>query len=98
MIDKELTGKKYCHECKETQETYWELNFCDKNPQGMDVFTGHHGNNDTCEDGYCNPESTPVESKDINNAFISNHAVHERCIKCHQYFNSMITESEGLKR
>jgi len=85
----ELTSKKYCHECEEIQETYWELNFCDKNPKGIDIQT-NHGNDDTCEDGYCNPESFIVESKDINDAFVKNHAVYERCVTCHQYFDSMV--------
>ncbi len=87
MTSEELTFKKYCHECKEVQETYWELNYCEKNPEGIDIFT-EHGNDETCEDEYCNPESTAVENKDITIPYIKSHAVHERCVQCHQYFDS----------
>ena len=90
MNNEELTSKKYCHECIKVQETYWELNYCEKNPQGIDVFTGNHGNDNTCEDGYCNPESATIESKDITVQYIKEHAVYERCVTCHQYFDSMV--------
>ena len=94
MSDEQLTGKKYCHECHKIQETYWELNHCEKNPQGIDVFTGNHGNDDTCEDGYCNPGSDVVENENITIQYVKSHAVYERCVQCHQYFDSMITESQ----
>lgn len=89
MSDAEIYSKKYCHECNEVQETYWEINYCEKNPKGIDVFTGEHGNDDTCEDGYCNPESDVVEDETITIQYVKNHAVYERCSKCHQYFDSM---------
>jgi len=75
MSDVQLTGKKYCHECMEIQVSYWELNHCKKNPKGIDVFAEEHGNNNTCEDGYCNPESITVEQKDITKQYIKEHAV-----------------------
>jgi len=90
----ELTSKKYCHECEEIQDTYWELNFCDKNPQGIDVPTIQHGNDDTCEDGYCNPESFTVESKHITKQYVKEHAIFERCTQCHQYFDSATPNQE----
>ena len=85
----ELTSKKYCHECNEVQKTYWELNHCKKNPKGIDLFScDEHGNDGTCEDAHCSPESTPVESKDINPKYLKEHSVYERCVQCHQYFDS----------
>lgn len=88
MNNEQLVSKKYCHECQEIHETYWELNHCEKNPERIDVFTEEHGNDDTCEDGYCNPGSTQVGKEDINKSYINNHAVYERCVECHQYFDS----------
>lgn len=88
MSKEELISKKYCHECKEIQETYWELNFCEKNPEGTDVLVEDHGNDNTCKDEYCNPESIPVEKESVSESYIKEHAVYERCVKCHQYFDS----------
>ena len=88
MNPDELASKKYCHQCKEIQETYWELTHCDKNPEGIDVFVGNHGNDDTCEDDYCHPESTQIEKEHITTSYIKEHAVYERCVQCHQYFDS----------
>ena len=87
MSQDELTSKKYCHECHEIQDTYWELNHCEKNPEGIDLFE-NHGNDETCEDGYCSPESTVVESEYITVQYIKEHAVFEKCESCHQYFDS----------
>ena len=106
MTDEELTFKKYCHECKEIQETYWELNHCEKNPEGIDVLTKgidiltaeQHGNDGTCEDGYCNPESTEVEKQGITVSYIKDHAVYERCVQCHQYFDSAGPQEDVPKK
>lgn len=92
MTTEQLLHKKYCHECEEIQQTYWELNYCEKNPEGIDNFLGDH-RNDGCEDEYCNPKSDPVESDIITTSYIKEHAVFERCVKCHQYF-----DSEGPQR
>ena len=106
MTDEELTFKKYCYECKEIQETYWELNHCEKNPEGIDVLTKgidiltaeQHGNDGTCEDGYCNPESTEVEKQGITVSYIKDHAVYERCVQCHQYFDSAGPQEDDLEK
>lgn len=88
MSDAEFACKKYCHECKLVCETYWEINYCSKNPQGIDIPKTEHGNDNTCEDGYCNPESMMVELENLTTPYIKEHAVYERCVKCHQYFDS----------
>lgn len=94
LTEGQLESKKFCHECDEIRQTYWELNFCDKNPKGIDVFTKEHGNDDTCEDGYCHPESVTVETEHITKQYVKEHAVYERCAQCHQYFDSAGPQKE----
>ena len=89
MKGEELTSKKYCHECKEVQKTYWQLNNCEKNPEGLEDFKGYHGGNcdNTCEDEYCNPESLEVDDEDITAEYVKEHRVFELCTVCHGYFD-----------
>ena len=98
LTDEQLTWKKYCHECHEIQETYWELNFCDKNPDGIDIDTPYHGNDDMCEDDYCNPDSVPVDDEKITKQYVKEHAVFERCVQCHQYFDSAGPQKDVPKK
>lgn len=95
LTAEQITSKKYCHECQEIQGIYWELNHCEKNPQGIDLFADHgngnnnnNGDDNTCEDRYCNPKSTVIEEQYITPQYIARHAVYERCVQCHQYLDS----------
>ena len=88
MTREMILTSKYCHECNEVQKSYWELNYCDKNPQGIDPMDWLHGNDDECSDEYCNPDSATVDVSEIDPEYVKGHAVHERCAVCHQYFDS----------
>ena len=86
----EITSRKYCHQCKADRDTYWEKSFCKKNPEGIDDITDSlkHGNEDTCDEGYCSPDTCVIEKQDITPQYVREHAVYERCAKCHQYCDS----------
>ncbi len=89
------TGKKFCPECKKEVETYWELCFCDKNPEGLSENLISHGNiingMSTCEDDYCSPDDKPVEPDDQKDRaeYIRTHEVVERCGTCHGFWEEM---------
>ena len=89
--------EKFCPDCKKKVETYWELLFCDKNPEGLSEKLISHGNlidgMSTCEDEYCNPQDTPVELPDDQTErteYIRTHEVEERCSTCHGFWESMV--------
>ncbi len=88
MSKEELTSRKHCHRCQEMQDTYWELSYCNRNPHGLYAENPNHGNDNTCEDGYCSPESGTVERQDIDEEYVKKHTVSERCMECHQHFES----------
>jgi hypothetical protein len=74
-----------CAYCEKETETYWELWFCDKNPEGIVTNPEPHGNivggMPTCEDDYCNPGTCLIPNEDVG-AIIKTHEVHERCKEC----------------
>ena len=78
---------KFCGDCNKQVETYWELAYCDKNPEGLLTEPMKHGNEIdgtiTCEDDYCNPGRQVVENP--TEEYIKTHEVEERCKECDQY-------------
>lgn len=94
--------EKLCRQCDKKVETYWELLFCDKNPNGvtMGKECKDHGNEidgtTTCEDDYCHPSEEVIvklsELTDENTEkieYIRTHEVNERCGECHQFMECM---------
>lgn len=81
----------WCPQCKNHTETYWDLAVCDKNPDGLTCLDESHGNVIggviTCEDGYCNPDTVPVEPENVNPEYLSTHETARRCVECHDYLD-----------
>ena len=93
----EITSKKYCHQCEEVQKTYWDLRYCDKNPEGIYENYLDHGNDNTCDDEYCNPESLEVDDEDLTAEYVREHAVAELCTVCGGYLESTGPQPEPAK-
>jgi len=78
--------KKYCGNCDKNQIVYWEIWYCDKNPDGLSSGMGNHGNDidgtTTCEDNYCRPQTDQVDNDKINEEYVKTHEVHPRCRVC----------------
>ena len=88
MTDSELTANKYCHQCNKMRKTFWELAHCEKNPEGKNTLEIHHGNNEACDDVYCNPERRQVSGKQLTAEYVKTHQVSEKCTECGQYLES----------
>jgi hypothetical protein len=64
---------------------YWELWFCNKNPEGLRNEPREHGNiidgTITCSDDYCHPDTATEQQ--ITAEQYNKHEYHGRCSKCH---------------
>lgn len=88
------TKPKFCPQCQEITASYFELDTCDKNPEGLVNCSIEHGNDIegtiTCEDDYCNPQYEAIDPEDIESVqWLKDHEVHERCSSCEQFREAM---------
>jgi len=84
----------FCRQCDKNVATYWELDYCEKNPEGLISEPTEHGNKIngviTCEDGYCNPRQAIIDDNTLTTkGYIRTHEVHQRCEECDQFMESM---------
>jgi hypothetical protein len=65
-------------------DIYYELWFCDKNPEGVCDVKEPHGNEidgvTTCEDDYCRPDTAVVD--DPTDEYLKTHECVQRCTEC----------------
>jgi len=82
-----------CKQCMDNCGTFWELWFCDKNPNGLIHPPMEHGNiiddTTTCEDGYCNPRTTAWTHGTPTNKSLRTFELHERCNTCGTIIESL---------
>ncbi len=92
MSDAELRSRKYCHNCEEVHDTYWELATCEKNPEGLSSEPQDHGNDTDgiikCSDAWCNPTLQTIPSEQITKEFVHTHNADEKCAQCHHMLES----------
>ena len=92
MNDTELKSKKYCHNCEEVHDTYWEIATCEKNPEGLSSEPQDHGNDTDgiikCSDAWCNPTLQTIPSEQITKEFVHTHNADEKCAQCHHMLES----------
>ncbi len=81
-LREKLSSEKDCSECNESVHTIFEIDVCEKNPEGKrDALP--HGNEvkgvPTCTDEYCKPEVIQLDISEIDQDFLDNHKVRESC-------------------
>ena len=87
-----------CSNCG-IQQVYFEIWFCDKNPQGLNDLDVDHGNEIegtiTCEDDYCRPDTRradeidEMKTKEESEHFVWEHEGSFRCSKCHSIIDPL---------
>ena len=77
-----------CKQCLDNMGTYWELWVCDMNPTGSIPEPRPHGNDDCCEDNYCNPQTFNWDYKPSKYQ-LENFELHERCNTCDTMIESL---------
>ena len=70
-----------CDICGIITKNQWEIWFCNKNPDGI-INPKNHGNNDTCDDDYCQPDTIELDINDFRIIQSDIYEVHPRCIRC----------------
>ncbi len=91
--DQKLTQRKMCNNCGTEVKTWWELECCNMNPEGLVKEPMPHGNEiegtTTCEDEYCDPRYPEIDDSEITEKYVKEHSVHERCCECQQFMEAM---------
>lgn len=62
-------------------ELIWENWSCDKNPEALIPEPQEHGNNNTCDDDYCSPQTVELDFTP-SAEYCYSHECHSRCSKC----------------